>query len=53
MRKRIPPGLGRKLLAVWLILMGVVPIVHLQFAGLDLIMAALAVLAGVFIFLER
>lgn len=53
MRQKLPPNLGLKLAAVWLIITGVVPIVNLSFAGLPIIMAALAIAAGVLILMER
>jgi hypothetical protein len=45
------PGknLGMLLLGVWLILNGVIPLLHLSFSGLSTLMALLAIAAGVMI----
>jgi len=53
MNRRIPPNLGLKLMATWLIISGIIPLVNLQFAGLGVIMSILAVVAGVLIIIER
>ncbi|HZP64797.1 MAG TPA: hypothetical protein VFB32_00685 [Rudaea sp.] len=53
MATRLPKNLGMLLLAVWLILNGLVGIVHLSFAGLGLIMAVLAIAAGLLLLLGR
>ncbi len=50
---RAPRHLGVILLGIWLILTGIIPIVNLTFAGLSLIMAILAIVAGVLIILQR
>lgn len=53
MRRNVPPNLGLKLLAVWLIISGLTALVNLHFAGLPVIMAVLAIVAGVLIVMER
>lgn len=49
----ITKNIGMLLLAIWLILSGVIPLLSLSFAGLGTIMAILAIVAGVFILLGR
>ncbi len=46
-------NLGMLLLAIWLILEGLILLVGLRFAGLDIIMGLLALAAGVLILLGR
>jgi hypothetical protein len=41
------------LLAIWLILGGVMPLIHLSFSGAGTIMAILAIAAGVLILIGR
>ncbi len=48
---KTPRGLGMLLLAIWLILTGLIPILNLSFSGLGMIMAILALAAGVLILL--
>ena len=50
---KITKRLGFLLLSIWLILTGLIPLFHLNFSGLDTIMAILAIAAGVLILLER
>jgi hypothetical protein len=50
---RLPKGLGMLLLAIWLILTGLITLLSLSFQGLPLIMAILALAAGVLILLGR
>ncbi|MEY4642946.1 MAG: hypothetical protein RLZZ227_2940 [Pseudomonadota bacterium] len=45
-------SVGMILLAVWLILYGVIPLIGLSFAGLGLVMQILAIAAGVCILLR-
>jgi hypothetical protein len=45
--------LGMLLLAIWLILYGLIPLLHLSFEALPTLMAILAIAAGVLILLER
>ena len=47
------PKLGVRLAGVWLILTGVTQLAKLSFEGLPLILAILAVAAGVLIVLDR
>jgi hypothetical protein len=44
---------GKLLLAVWLILTGLIPLLHLSFAGLGTLMAVLAIGAGVLLALGQ
>ena len=46
-------NLGMILLAIWLILYGLIALLGLSFSGLGVIMAILAIAAGVLILLER
>ena len=46
-------NLGMLLLAIWLIATGVLAFVHLPFAQTGLVLAALAIAAGVLILLGR
>lgn len=46
-------NLGMLLLAIWLILTGVIALLSLSFSGLPLIMAILAIAAGVLILLGK
>ena len=46
-------NIGFLLLAIWLILWGLTSLLSLTFAGLGVIMAILAIAAGVFILLGR
>jgi hypothetical protein len=50
---RVPNNLGMLLLAVWLILSGVIPLFNLSFSGLSVVMAVLAIIAGVLLLLRR
>jgi hypothetical protein len=45
-------SIGMILLAVWLILTGLIPLLNLSFSGLGLIMQILAIAAGVCILLR-
>ncbi len=49
----ITKNLGMLLLAIWLILTGVIALLSLSFSGLPLIMAILAIAAGVLILLDK
>lgn len=46
-------NLGMLLLGIWLILSGLILLLHLSFAGLGTLMAILAIAAGAFILLGR
>ena len=50
---RITKNLGMLLLAIWLIMTGLIPLLSLNFQGLSLIMGILAIAAGVLILLGR
>ncbi len=45
--------LGFLLLGIWLIVTGLIPLIHLNISGLGTIMAILAIAAGLLILLER
>ncbi len=51
--RNLPKNLGMLLLAVWLILTGLIAVLNFSFEGLPLIMALLAIAAGVVILLQR
>ncbi len=46
-------NLGMLLLAAWLILTGLIPLLHITFANMSPILAMLAIAAGVLILLGR
>lgn len=46
-------NLGMLLLAIWLILTGLLPLLHITFANMGSIFAVLAIAAGVLILLGR
>ena len=50
---RVTRNIGMLLLAVWLILTGLIPLVRFSVSGLSTGMAVLAVVAGVLILLGR
>ena len=50
---KLTKNLGMLLLGIWLILSGLIPLLHLSFSALGLLMAILAVAAGVLILLGR
>jgi hypothetical protein len=50
---KLPKKLGLKLLAGWLILQGLVSLLNLSFTGSGILLAILAVAAGVLILLGR
>ena len=50
---KITRNLGMLLLAAWLILTGLVPLLSLSFSGLSTLMAILALAAGVLIVIGR
>lgn len=52
-RFRITKNLGMVLLGIWLIMTGLIPLLKLNFEGLSLIMAILAVVSGALILLGR
>ena len=50
---RVTKNIGMLLLAVWLVLTGLVPLLNLRFDGLGTLMAVLAVAAGALIVVSR
>jgi hypothetical protein len=50
---RVTKSLGMLLLAIWLILTGLTPLLRLSFSGLPMLMAGLAVAAGALILVSR
>jgi len=46
-------NLGMMLLAAWLILTGLIPLLHFSFSGLGTLIHVLAIAAGILIFLGR
>jgi len=46
-------NLGMVLLAIWLVLSGIVPLLQLNFYGLGMLMAVLAIATGALILLGR
>lgn len=50
---KLTKNLGMLLLAIWLIVSGLIPLLNLSFSGLGTIMAILAIAAGVLIGLGR
>ena len=53
MAMRLTRNLGMLLLAIWLILGGLTPLLNLSFSGLGTAMAILAIAAGVLIVIGR
>jgi hypothetical protein len=50
---RLTKNLGMLLLAIWLILTGLVPLLNLSFSGFGTVMGILAIAAGVVILIGR
>ena len=50
---RMTKNVGMLLLAVWLIVTGLIPLLNLSFSGLGTIMAILAIAAGALIIVGR
>ncbi len=50
---RVTKNLGMLLLAIWLIISGLVPLLNLSFEGLGTLMAVLALVAGALILIGR
>lgn len=50
---KMPKELAMILLAIWLILTGLIELLHFSFTGLPIIMAILAIAAGVLILFRR
>jgi hypothetical protein len=53
MRLSLTRNFGLLLLAIWLILTGLIPLLNLSFSGLRILMAVLAIAAGALIALGR
>jgi len=53
MAMRLTKNLGMLLLAIWLILGGLIPLLNISFSGLGTLMAVLAIAAGGFILIGR
>jgi len=50
---KVTKNIGMLLLAVWLILTGLLPLLNVGFSGLSTVMAVLAIAAGVLIVIGR
>ncbi len=50
---KLPKNLGFTLLAIWLILWGVLPLLRISFPASEIILDLLAIAAGVLILLKR
>lgn len=50
---KLTKNIGMLLLGAWLILSGLVPLLHLSFSGLGTLMAIVAIAAGVLILMDR
>jgi hypothetical protein len=53
LQMKMTRNIGMLLLALWLILTGVIPLLNLSFSGLGTLMAVLAVAAGILIAIGR
>jgi len=50
---KVTRNIGMLLLALWLVLSGLIPLLGLSFSGLGMVMAVLAIAAGVLIAIGR
>jgi hypothetical protein len=50
---KLPKNLGMPLLSIWLILTGLMPLLHLHVSGLGTVMDLLAIAAGVLTLVGR
>jgi len=50
---KVTRNIGMLLLAIWLILTGLIPLLNFSFSGLGTVMAVLAIAAGIFIIIGR
>jgi len=50
---RLPKNLGMILLGIWLIMTGLIPLLHFNFQGLPVVMAIFAIATGVIILFGR
>jgi hypothetical protein len=52
-KMKVTRNIGILLLSIWLILTGLLQLVKFSFSGLEIIMAILAIAAGIFLLLGR
>jgi hypothetical protein len=50
---KVTKNVGLLLLAIWLVLTGLVPLMHLSFSGLGMLMSILAIAAGILLLIGR
>jgi len=50
---KVTRNIGMLLLALWLVLSGLIPLLSLSFSGLGIVMAVLAIAAGILIAIGR
>jgi hypothetical protein len=50
---KVTRNIGMLLLALWLVLTGLIPLLSLSFSGLGIVMAVLAIAAGILIAVGR
>jgi hypothetical protein len=50
---KVTKNLGLLLLAIWLVLTGLAPLMHLSFSGLGMLMSILAIAAGILLLIGR
>jgi hypothetical protein len=50
---KVNKKIGMLLLAVWLIMTGLIPLLNLSFTGLHTVMAILAIVSGILIAISR
>jgi hypothetical protein len=50
---KVTRNIGMLLLALWLVLTGLIPLLSLSFSGLGIVMAVLAIAAGILIAIGR
>ena len=50
---KLTRNVGMLLLAIWLVLTGLVPLLNFSFSGLGTVMAVLAIVAGILIVIGR
>ncbi|HEX9449819.1 MAG TPA: hypothetical protein VF934_00220 [Burkholderiales bacterium] len=50
---KVTRNIGMLLLAIWLILTGLIPLLNFSFSGLGTVMAVLAIAAGILIIIGR
>ena len=50
---KMTSNIGMLLLAIWLILSGLIPLLSISFSGLGMVMAILAIAAGILIVVGR